>query len=113
MNNPKKTNEFLYFALKNKKVLLGLSIILIFLVLGFVGPIINHNKPLDYVDPSGAHPPSAKYWFGTTFFGQDVFSQFVHGLQATFLVGIARRRNWHTNRDTGRFRSWLSRRYSG
>ena len=88
MNNPKKTNEFLYFALKNKKVLLGLSIILLFLVLGFIGPLINHNKPLDYVDPTGAHPPSAKYWFGTTFFGQDVFSQFVHGLQATFLVGL-------------------------
>jgi peptide/nickel transport system permease protein len=88
MNSLKKTNEFLYFALKNKKVLLGLSIILLFLVLGFLGPQINHNKPLDYVDPLGAQAPSAQYWFGTTFFGQDVFSQFVHGLQATFLVGL-------------------------
>ncbi|MFZ1040642.1 MAG: ABC transporter permease [Anaerolineales bacterium] len=88
MNNPKKTNEFLYFALKNKKVLLGFSIILLFLILGFIGPLINHNNPLDYLDPTGAHPPSAKFWFGTTFFGQDVFSQFVHGLQATFLVGL-------------------------
>ena len=88
MNKPKKKNEFLYFALKNKKVLLGLSIILLFLVMGFIGPLINHNKPMDYVDPLGAQAPSAKYWFGTTFFGQDVFSQFVHGLQATFLVGL-------------------------
>jgi peptide/nickel transport system permease protein len=31
--------------------------------------------------------PSAEYWFGTTFFGQDVFTQFVIGLRATFLVG--------------------------
>jgi len=88
MNTPKKTNEFFYFALKNKKVLLGLAIILIFLLLGFVGPLIDHNSPLDYVDPTGAHGPNAAYWFGTTFFGQDVFSQFVHGLQATFLVGL-------------------------
>ncbi|HMD87855.1 MAG TPA: ABC transporter permease [Anaerolineaceae bacterium] len=88
MNNPKKTNEFVYFALKNKKVLLGFSIILIFVLLGLIGPMINHNKPLDYVDPTGAHPPSADYWFGTTFFGQDVFSQLVNGLQATFLVGL-------------------------
>ncbi|MGA2111068.1 MAG: ABC transporter permease [Anaerolineales bacterium] len=88
MNSPKRTNEFLYFALKNKKVLLGVSIILFFLVLAFIGPLINHNKPLDYVDFAGAQPPSAKYWFGTTFFGQDVFSQLVHGLQATFLVGL-------------------------
>ena len=28
------------------------------------------------------------YWFGTTSFGQDVFSQFVHGLRAAFLVGV-------------------------
>jgi peptide/nickel transport system permease protein len=28
------------------------------------------------------------YWFGTTSFGEDVFSQFVHGLGPTFLVGI-------------------------
>jgi len=88
MKNPKKINEFLYFALKNKKVIFCLIIILIFLILAFVGPLINHNKPLDYVDPTGAHAPSAQYWFGTTFFGQDVFSQFVHGLQATFLVGL-------------------------
>src|SRR5271157_1102071 len=88
MNNPKKTNEFVYFALKNKKVLLGFSIILIFVLLGLIGPMINHNKPLDYGDPTGAHPPSADYWFGTTFFGQDVFSQLVNGLRATFLVGL-------------------------
>jgi peptide/nickel transport system permease protein len=88
MNNPKKTNEFLYFALKNKKVLLGLSIILVFLLLGVFGPLIDHNKPFAYLNPAGASAPSAKYWFGTTFFGEDVFSQFVRGLQATFLVGL-------------------------
>jgi len=88
MNTPKKTNEFLYFALKNKKVVAGLAVVLIFLLLGIVGPLINHNDPFAYVDPTGAHPPSSTYWFGTTFFGQDVFSQFVHGLQATFLVGL-------------------------
>jgi peptide/nickel transport system permease protein len=33
-------------------------------------------------------PPSTKYWFGTTTFGEDVFSQFVYGLWPTFLVGI-------------------------
>ncbi len=88
MNNPKKTNEFLYFALKNKKVLLGLSIILVFLLLAFIGPLLNHNKPLDYVNPAGAQAPSGQYWFGTTFFGQDVFAQFATGLRATFLVGL-------------------------
>ncbi|MDI7277341.1 MAG: ABC transporter permease, partial [Anaerolineae bacterium] len=39
-------------------------------------------------NPRGAQPPSPEFWFGTTFFGQDVFAQFVLGLRATFFVGV-------------------------
>ncbi len=35
-----------------------------------------------------AAPPDGTYWMGTTTFGQDVYAQFVHGLRATFLVGV-------------------------
>ncbi len=87
MKKKAKKNEFLYFALRNKKLLIGFSIILIFLVLSVLGPCLAKNKPFDYANPLGPQPPSAQYWFGTTFFGQDVFSQFVYGLRATFLVG--------------------------
>jgi len=87
MKKKAKKNEFLYFALRNKKLLIGFSIILIFLVLSVLGPSLAKNKPFDYANPLGPQPPSAQYWFGTTFFGQDVFSQFVYGLWATFLVG--------------------------
>ncbi len=83
----KKKNEFLYFALRNKKLRVGLSIILFFLVLAILAPLLARNDPFDYVNPMGAEPPSSKYWLGTTFFGQDVFAQFVLGLRATFLVG--------------------------
>jgi peptide/nickel transport system permease protein len=88
MKTQKKKNEFLYFALRNKKLQIGLIIILFFLVLTFVGPLLTHHKPFDYANPLGAQPPSSKYWFGTTMFGQDVFAQFVFSLKATFLVGI-------------------------
>ena len=88
MNTVKQKNEFLFFALRNKKLRLALSIILVFLILAIIGPFIVHYGPFDYVNPLGAQPPSSKYWFGTTFFGQDVFTQFVLGLRATFLVGI-------------------------
>jgi len=88
MNKDRKRNEFLYFALRNGKLRVGLIIVLFFLLLSFIGPMLTDSAPLAYVSPGGAQPPSAKYWFGTTFFGQDVFSQFVHGLRATFLVGV-------------------------
>jgi peptide/nickel transport system permease protein len=85
-----KTNpssEFLFFALRNKKLRLGLTVVLLFLALALVGPLLTRYAPFDYSNPLGAEPPSAEYWLGTTTFGQDVFAQFVHGLRATFLVG--------------------------
>lgn len=87
MKKPKK-NEFLYFALRNNKLRFGMAIVLFFLGLSIIGPMLARNDPFDYVNPLGAEPPSSKYWFGTTFFGQDVFAQFALGLRATFLVGI-------------------------
>jgi peptide/nickel transport system permease protein len=88
MKKQKKKNEFLYFALRNKKLRVGLSVIMLFLVVSFIGPLLARSQPFAYVNPAGAEPPSGEYWFGTTFFGQDVFAQFVHGLRATFLVGL-------------------------
>jgi peptide/nickel transport system permease protein len=43
--------------------------------------------PNDYIGPP-MQAPSSEYWFGTTTFGQDVFVQFVHGVGATFFVGL-------------------------
>jgi peptide/nickel transport system permease protein len=88
MNEEKKINEFLYFAFRNRKLQLGLIIVLLFVLLAIAGPFFTVGDPFDYVNPLGAQPPSSEYLFGTTFFGQDVFIQFVHGLRATFLVGL-------------------------
>jgi len=82
----KKRNEFLYFTLRNNKLKIGAVIILFFLVLAAVGTLLTEHDPEAFVGPM-SNPPSAEFWFGTTFFGQDVFSQFVIGLRATFLVG--------------------------
>jgi peptide/nickel transport system permease protein len=79
--------EALHFALRNRKLLLGLSVVTLFLLLAIVGPYLTSYDPTAYVGPPHA-APSSTFWFGTTTFGQDVFSQFVHGLRATFLVGL-------------------------
>ncbi len=83
----KVRSEFLYFAWRNKKLRIGVSIILFFVVLAIVGPSLAKYPPNEYVE-AAAFPPSREHWFGTTIFGQDVFSQFVHGLKATFIVGL-------------------------
>jgi peptide/nickel transport system permease protein len=87
MTDLKKRSEILYFALRNKKLRIGLAVVLFFLALTFIGPLLTDYEPYDYVGPA-ANPPSSEYWFGTTTFGQDVFTQFILGLKATFLVGV-------------------------
>src|SRR5262249_58784874 len=67
-------------------LVLGASIVLGLFLLAVIGPMITAHAPLAFDAPTDARP-SSSYWFGTTSFGQDVFSQFVNGLRAAFLVG--------------------------
>lgn len=83
----RQRREVLYFALRDRRILLGAAVILFFVALSIVGPWIDPTDPQEFVGPTGQAPSSA-YWLGTTTFGQDVFAQFVNGLQATFLVGL-------------------------
>ena len=87
MNTPKKKNEFLFFALRNTKLKIGVTILFLSVLLALVGPFLTEYGPFDYVGPAN-NPPSAEFWFGTTTFGQDVFSQFIVGLRAAFFVGL-------------------------
>lgn len=84
---PPQTNEALYFALRNSKLLIGVAVVLLFALLALFGPFTTEYGPLEYAGPA-AQPPSSEYWFGTTTFGQDVWTQFVIGLRSSFLVGI-------------------------
>jgi peptide/nickel transport system permease protein len=84
---PARRSEFVRFALRNWKFVVGAGVVLLFLALAIVGPAIAQHEPLEFTGPTDQRPTS-EYWFGTTSFGQDVFSQFVHGLRAAFLVGI-------------------------
>ncbi len=84
---PAHRSEFVYFALRNWKFVFGLGLVLALFAMAIFGPMLAKHPPLAFTGPTDS-PPSAEYWFGTTSFGQDVFSQFVHGLRAAFLVGI-------------------------
>src|ERR671914_2712665 len=84
---PRRTrNEALYFAFRNRKLVIGLSVVLLFLVLAIVGPWLTDADPFEFGYPPG-EAPSSDHWLGTTAAGQDVYSQFVHGLRSSFFVG--------------------------
>jgi peptide/nickel transport system permease protein len=82
----RRGSEALYFAFHNRKLVFGLGVVLFFLAFALVGPWLTDADPFEFGYPTGA-PPSSEHWFGTTAPGQDVYTQFVHGLRASFLVG--------------------------
>jgi peptide/nickel transport system permease protein len=82
----RRRSEALYFAVRNPKLVVGLSVVLFFLGLAVVGPWLTDATPFEFGYPLGV-PPSSEYWLGTTAPGQDVFAQFVYGLRSSFLVG--------------------------
>ena len=64
----------------------GFTVVLFFLALAIVGPWLTDADPFEFGYPTG-ESPSREHWLGTTSAGQDVFSQFVHGLRSSFVVG--------------------------
>ena len=59
------SREALYFARRNRKLLVGLGVVLVFLAVAAVGPLLTDHGPNEYVGPP-AQRPSARFWFGTT-----------------------------------------------
>ncbi|MFD4691292.1 ABC transporter permease [Streptomyces sp. NBC_00683] len=81
-------SEWLHYAVRNPKLIIGAVVVAVLLAVGLVGPmLLDNGNPNEYVGPQ-ASAPDGTYWMGTTTFGQDVYAQFVHGLRATFLVGV-------------------------
>ncbi|MGW4228575.1 ABC transporter permease [Streptomyces sp. NPDC004980] len=84
----KPGSEWLHYAVRNPKLIIGAVLVTILLAAGVVGPmLLDNGNPNEYVGPQ-ASAPDGTYWMGTTTFGQDVYAQFVHGLRSTFLVGV-------------------------
>ena len=80
--------ETLHFALRNRKLVIGLGITSSLLVFALVGPLFARHAPLAYGGRLSWSPTTKEgYWFGSTLLGQDVYSQFVTGLRLAFIVG--------------------------
>jgi peptide/nickel transport system permease protein len=81
----RRRGELLHYAVRNKKLVFGLSLEAVFVLAAIFGPLIAPHDTTTYYLPH--QPPSAKYWFGTDYFGHDVFAQLAIGLRDSYLVG--------------------------
>lgn len=80
-------HELLYFAVRNPKLIVGASILLLFVLFAVFGPLLTSNSPFTQSGLLAMKPPSSAHWLGTTYYGEDVFAQLVYGARSSFEVG--------------------------
>jgi peptide/nickel transport system permease protein len=74
-------------VLKSRKAMFGLVVLVIFILLGTVGPLLVGN-PYNMNLSLMGRPPSLGHILGTTSFGEDVFAQLCNAIGNSLLVGI-------------------------
>lgn len=84
----RRSTEWIRFAVRNPKVVGGAGILLTLLLVGILAPLLLQRGPRERNVGLPNQGPSAEFWFGTTTFGEDVFTQFAYGIRSTFLVAV-------------------------
>ncbi|HTI13016.1 MAG TPA: ABC transporter permease [Dictyobacter sp.] len=72
---------------KSKKVAIGCSIVLIFVLVAIFGPFFIHQDP-NLMTANADAAPSAAHLLGTTTTGQDIFSQLIVGTRSSIFWGL-------------------------
>ncbi|MBE7732585.1 ABC transporter permease [Devosia faecipullorum] len=73
--------------LRNRKALIGLVIVLLYVAVAVFGPMLLNLDPMQRVGRPH-QPPSPDEWFGTTRMGRDVFAQVIYGTRTSLAVGF-------------------------
>jgi peptide/nickel transport system permease protein len=82
----RKRSDLIYYGLRNKKLIFGLSLELVLVLFAIIGPMIAKYGPEDFTGAQ-LHHPNGTYWLGTNYLGQDVFSQLANGIRESYLIG--------------------------
>jgi peptide/nickel transport system permease protein len=82
---PDKRNDFLYYGLRNKKLVFGLGLELILVLVAIIGPMLAKYQPLQTTIP--LQRPGSQHWLGTDLTGYDMYSQLTNGLRESYLIG--------------------------
>jgi peptide/nickel transport system permease protein len=79
---------------KNRSGVVGLAILTVFVLIAILSPLLLNQYPnpnsisWSRVPDSQYQPPSSEHWFGTDFFGRDVYTLTILGSRASLVVGF-------------------------
>lgn len=79
--------RLLFQLLKNRKVLVGVSIMATIIFLAVFAPVLTPFDPTARVGLPH-QPPSLDHWMGTTRLGRDIFSRLLYGARVSLAVGF-------------------------
>ena len=77
----------LELLMKNRNFIGSLSVVLIVILLGLVGPFVTRYDPYD-ITFTNFLPPSWDHLLGTDELGRDVFAELVYGIRNSLFVGL-------------------------
>lgn len=83
----RKTTMNRFAAFRNRKSLIGLSILGFFVLVSLLADVIAPYDPLSKDYAALRQPPSAAHLLGTTHLGEDVLSQIIYGTRGVLIVG--------------------------
>jgi len=74
---------------RNKKGLIGLAIVSIFITIALLSPYITPYDPYEWNVAPAFSPPSSDHLLGSDDVGRDIFSQLIYGTRISLFVGFA------------------------
>ena len=85
--------ESFRLLMEDNFAVVGVAILAIFILLAIIGPWLAPYEPFKAMMTETGRlnrlsPPSATHLLGTTAFGNDVLSQFLHGFRVALIVGL-------------------------
>jgi peptide/nickel transport system permease protein len=88
---PKPPNLFKFGRLvfSNRKLLVGIVLVLGFAIVGGIGSMHLPYDPIKFNIIEKFQTPSTRHWFGTDNYGRDIFSRVVMGTPMTMVLGIS------------------------
>lgn len=87
-----RVHRFVELIQANRLAALGFALLLGFILMAVFADTLAPYGPSERIREDGVlvrlEPPSREHWFGTTYYGADVFSQTIYASQVSVVVGL-------------------------
>ncbi len=85
---PSRVTLSMRYLRRNKSLAVGLALLIFIVLFTAIGMMTIDTNKAYALAVASKKPPSAEYWFGTDFFGRDMFAVMVVGTWQTALIGV-------------------------